>query len=226
MRHFLTTCFIAFPFLLSAEETTIDLKQVFSSAPVIYLLLLLLSFCAVMIYIYTYFSSRPKQLMPPEDQEILGKAILSRNNSLALELCETKPTLFNQMIAAGLRSRTFGHQAMVETMKGVGKRQTSSLWQKVSLLNDIAIVAPMLGLLGTVSGMFYAFYDLNRSLESISALFDGLGISVGTTLAGLIVAILAMILCTLLKYRLTKSLTAVENEALSHAVRFLHEPSA
>lgn len=226
MRHFLTIFFIAFPFLLSAEETTIDLKQVFSSAPVIYLLLLLLSFSAVMIYIYAYFSSRPKQLMPPEDREILGKAILSRNNSLALELCETKPTLFNQMIAAGLRSRSFGHQAMVETMKGVGKRQTSSLWQKVSLLNDIAIVAPMLGLLGTVSGMFYAFYDLNRSLESLSALFDGLGISVGTTLAGLIVAILAMILCTLLKYRLTKSLTSVENEALSHAVRFLHEPSA
>ena len=78
---------------------------------------------------------------------------------------------------------------MIESMKGAGKRQTSFLWQKVSLLNDIAIVAPMLGLLGTVSGMFFAFYDLNRSLESISALFDGLGISVGTTLAGLVVAI-------------------------------------
>ncbi|CCB89150.1 MotA/TolQ/ExbB proton channel family protein [Simkania negevensis] len=226
MRTFLTTLFITAPFFLSAEETTIDLKQVFSSAPIIYSLLFFLSFSAVMIYIYTYFSSRPKQLMPLEDREILGKAILNRNHSLALEICENKPTIFNQMIAAGLRSHSFGHQALVETMKDVGKRQTSSLWQKVSLLNDIAIVAPMLGLLGTVSGMFYAFYDLNRSLESISALFDGLGISVGTTLAGLIVAILAMILCTLLKYRLTKSLTEVENEALSHAVRFLHEPSA
>ena len=72
--------------------------------------------------------------------------------------------------------------------------------------------------------MFYAFYNLNRSLEGISILFDGLGISVGTTLAGLVVAILAMVLCTLLKYRLTKSLTAVENEALSHAARLMHEP--
>jgi len=224
MRRFLTFFLTLFPFLLSAEEMTIDLKQVFRSAPLIYTTLFFLSMSAVMIYIYSYLSSRPKQLMPHYDREILGKAILNRNNSLALELCETKPTVFNQMIAAGIRSQAFGHQAMVEAMKDTGKRQTSSLWQKVSLLNDIAIIAPMLGLLGTVSGMFYAFYDLNRSLESISALFDGLGISVGTTLAGLVVAILAMILCTMLKYRLTKSLTAVEDEVLSHAVRLMHEP--
>jgi len=164
--------------------------------------------------------------MPRQDCEILGKAILNRNHSLALEFCETKSTVFNQMIAAGINSKACGHQAILDSMKGTGQRQTAPLWQKVSLLNDIAIVAPMLGLLGTVSGMFYAFYNLNRSLESITSLFDGLGISVGTTLAGLIVAILSMVLCTLLKYRLIKSLTAVENEALSHAARLMHEPCA
>lgn len=215
---------LLFPSLLSAEE--IDFKQVFDSAPLIYLVLFALSMSAVMIYIYAALSSRSKQLMPAADREILGKAILNRNTSLALEICRHKPTIFSQMIASGIQSRPFGHQAMLEAMKSTGKRQTSSLWQKVSLLNDIAIVAPMLGLLGTVSGMFYAFYDLNRSLESISGLFDGLGISVGTTLAGLIVAILAMILCTLLKYRLTKSVIAVENEALKHATRLMHEPDS
>ena len=57
----------------------------------------------------------------------------------------------------------------------------------------------MIGLLGTVLGMFYAFYDLNRSMESISALFDGLGVSVGTTVGGLIVAILALMYSTRLQ---------------------------
>ena len=211
------------PLILFAEESTIDLRQVFKAAPFIYTLLFFLSASAVMIYLYAFLSSRLKQLMPHYDQDILGKAISNHNYSLALELCKTKPTVFNQMISAGLQNKTFGHQAMVEAMKSVGKRQTCSLWQKVSLLNDIAIISPMLGLLGTVSGMFYAFYNLNRSLESIHALFDGLGISVGTTLAGLIVAILAMILCTLLKHRLTKSLTVVESEALSHAARLIDE---
>jgi biopolymer transport protein ExbB/TolQ len=65
--------------------------------------------------------------------------------------------------------------------------------------------------------MFYAFYDINRSIESISTLFDGLGVSVGTTVAGLIVAILALMLHSFAKYRLVKVLATVENEAQSLA---------
>ena len=75
----------------------------------------------------------------------------------------------------------------------------------------------MLGLLGTVLGMFYAFYDLNRSFESITSLFDGLGVSVGTTVAGIFVAILAMVLHSTSKYKLIKSLTYAENEAVTLA---------
>jgi len=81
------------------------------------------------------------------------------------------------------------------------------------MLNDIAIIAPMIGLLGTVLGMFYAFYDVNRSIESISTLFDGLGVSVGTTVAGLLVAIVALILHSTAKYRLVQALAQVENNA-------------
>jgi biopolymer transport protein ExbB len=103
---------------------------------------------------------------------------------------------------------------MLDSMKSEGKRAATAFWQRLSLLNDIVIIAPMLGLLGTVIGMFYAFYDLNRSAESINALFDGLGIAVGTTVAGLIVAIIAMIFYTTLKYRVVKTLAEVENEAL------------
>jgi biopolymer transport protein ExbB len=101
---------------------------------------------------------------------------------------------------------------MTETMRAEGKRSTVKFWQKLALLNDIAIIAPMLGLLGTVLGMFYAFYDVNRSLTSISALFDGLGISVGTTLAGLMVALLALMLHSFARYRLVKRLATIENE--------------
>jgi biopolymer transport protein ExbB len=118
---------------------------------------------------------------------------------------------------SGISSRKFGPQVMVDAMKAEGKRATVSFWQRISLLNDIAIIAPMLGLLGTVLGMFYAFYDLNRSTESVSTLFDGLGISVGTTVAGLIVAIIALILQSVGKYRLVKVLARVENDAHSMA---------
>jgi hypothetical protein len=113
---------------------------------------------------------------------------------------------------------------MLELMKAEGRRLSIAYWQKINILNDIAIIAPMLGLLGTVLGMFYAFYDLNRSAESISALFDGLGISVGTTVGGLVVAIMALMFHALTKYRLTKQLIYVEAEAeaLAIAIDFFH----
>lgn len=221
MRYFLSSFLTTCPLFLFANETKVNLKEVFQAAPLIYALLFFLSISSAMIYLYALLSSRNKELMPQHEKEVLSQVILNQNHSLALEICETKPTVFNQMISAGIKNKTFGYQATIEAMKSIGKSQTLFLWQKVSLLNEIAIVAPMLGLLGTVSGMFYAFYDLNQSLENLSALFDGLGISVGTTLAGLVVAILAMILSSLLKYRLTQSLTAVENEALLHAARLI-----
>jgi len=95
-----------------------------------------------------------------------------------------------------------------------GERISRPLWQKAGFVNDIAIIAPMLGLLGTVVGMFYAFYSLNRSAMSLTTLFDGLGVSVGTTVAGLIVSLFAMALYISLKFRLIKSLTQIETDII------------
>lgn len=200
----------------------IDLYQVFSSAPWIYALLGLLSMGAVMTGLYTVLMVRTAHLMPAHYRKAIERCLDKGEYESALTLCQEKPTLFSKMIAAGIQNKGLGHQATLDAIKAEGKRSTTSLWQKIALLNDIAVIAPMLGLLGTVTGMFYAFYDLNRSLDSVSSLFDGLGISVGTTVAGLMVAILAMIFYTLLKYRLIRALASVETEVMAHAGRLLH----
>jgi biopolymer transport protein ExbB/TolQ len=183
------------------HEIKIDLYQVFSSAPIIYSILCFLSISAVMLWLYAFLISRTSVLMP-----------------------KSRPSLFSKMLQVGIEHRHLGYQTMLEIMKAEGKRHAAPFWQKVALLNDIAIIAPMIGLLGTVTGMFYAFYDLNRSMETIGALFDGLGISVGTTVAGLIVSIFAMIFYTLLKYRLIRQMHRVETEVFSHARRIFDEP--
>jgi len=193
----------------------IDFKKVYASSPMIYTLLGLMSIGSMAVWLYTLATFRPKEIMPDnfckEIRELLGHAKYEH----AKTFCEKKPNFLSSLISTGLATRNLGAQVMIDSMKAEGKRISTPFWQRLSLLNDIAIVAPMIGLLGTVIGMFYAFYDVNRSIESISALFDGLGISVGTTVVGLIVAILAMLFATTLKYRLVKTLTFVENEALT-----------
>lgn len=153
--------------------------------------------------------------MPKGFRQELARLLREEQYEEAEELCGKKGNLLSSLMKTGLVTRALGPQVMIDAMKSEGKRAATAFWQRLSLLNDIAVVAPMLGLLGTVIGMFYAFYDVNRSIESINALFDGLGIAVGTTVVGLIVSILSMIFHTTLKYRIVKTLSMVENEAFN-----------
>jgi biopolymer transport protein ExbB len=198
---------------------TFDLKKVFSSSPIIYSLLLLMSTSAVSLWLYTQATFRPKELMPQNFIDELRLHLENEKFDEARTLCRANPNLLASIVDVGLSTRKLGPQVMIDSMKAEGKRVAARYWQRLAVLNDIAIIAPMLGLLGTVIGMFYAFYDVNRSIESINAVFDGLGISVGTTVIGLVVAILSMILATTLKYRLLKNFSLVENEALALSVR-------
>ncbi len=201
------------PMPLNNEAISVDLKQAFSGSPIIYTLLLGMSILALGIWFYSFLSLRSSTRVSIDTLRNLQNKLNSNQFDEALSLCQGREDLFSKMILSGIQSRRHGLPMMIEAMKAEGKRSSIAFWQKIGLLNDIAIIAPMLGLLGTVLGMFYAFYDVNRSIESISTLFDGLGISVGTTVAGLVVAILALILHSTAKYRLVRGLALVENEA-------------
>ena len=196
----------------------ISLKQVFVGAPTIYSLLLILSIASFGIWIYSMLSIRTAELFPEQLIKDMKTGLMSNQYGEVLHLCRKEKHFFCKMIETGILARKQGMGMMIEMMKAEGKRCTVGFWQRLNLLNDIALIAPLLGLLGTVMGMFYAFYDLHRSAESINILFDGLGISVGTTIAGLIVAIISMILHSTAKYRLIKALSNLENEAQGFAV--------
>jgi biopolymer transport protein ExbB len=201
----------------NAKLASINVKEVFTASPTIYGVLVLLSICSISIWFYSMMTIRSIELLPPQLIKDLRSKLINNQFEEALDLCVQHSHFFCKMLASGILMRKHGMGIMLDTMKAEGKRSTTPFWQRINLLNEIALIAPMIGLLGTVLGMFYAFYDINRSLESVSVLFDGLGISVGTTVAGLVVAIIAMILHSTAKYRLVRTLTSVENEAQTFA---------
>jgi biopolymer transport protein ExbB len=199
-----------------AEKDTgvmIDLSQVFAGSPTIYTTLLFLSVGSFCIWLYSIFALRTNTVMPQAKLQALKEKLLNKQYDEALAFCQQNKSILFKMMASGIVSRGYGQNVMLDMMKSEGRRASTAIWQKTALLNDVAIIAPMIGLLGTVLGMFYAFYDLNRSMESVTTLFDGLGISVGTTVGGLIVAIVAMLFHSIAKYRLVRQLTLIENEA-------------
>lgn len=208
------------PFLMGglygAEGGThIDLVAIFRASPLIYSLLLIFSLFAFTLWLYSVLTLKMGQMLPPSFLKVVQDQLSERRYDAALVTCQTANHLGASIIASGITARRHGHQMMMEAMQAEGKRCGVALWQRISLLNDVAVIAPMLGLLGTVVGLFYAFYDVNRSADTLASIFDGLGIAVGTTVAGLIVAILAMVFYATLKFRIIRLLTTLENEALA-----------
>ncbi len=195
----------------------IDFRQVFAGSPIIYTVLALMSVLTLFIWLYSQIHLRMLGSAPDSVMRHLRDKLNSNQYDEALEFCKQHENLLCKMLSSGIHARKYGPQVMLESMKAEGKRSSVKFWQRISLLNDIAVIAPMLGLLGTVLGMFYAFYDMNRSVESVSALFDGLGISVGTTVAGLAVAIISMMLYSISRYRLVRRLAFIESEAHAFA---------
>ncbi len=193
----------------------LDLRKVFTSAPIIYSTLSFMSVASLAIWLYSLATFRKKEIVHSSFIDELRALLTRQQFTEAAALCQSRGKLLGSIVKAGIATRKLGTQVMMDAMKSEGKRASTTFWQRLSLLNDIVIIAPMLGLLGTVIGMFYAFYDVNRSIESINALFDGLGIAVGTTVMGLVVAIIAMIFYSTLKYRVVQTLSLVEVEALS-----------
>jgi len=207
------------PVEIQTETTTssLDLKEIYFSAPIIFTLLFAMSVYALTLWVVSLLTFKEKNFMPKEFSKTLRHHLFQKDEDKALEISARENNLLAKMMTAAFLTKNLGPQVMIDSMKSEGRRASSPFWQRLTVLNDIVMIAPMLGLLGTVMGMFYAFYDINRSVESINALFDGLGIAVGTTVFGLLVAIASMIFSTTLKYRLSRLATLVEKEALSLA---------
>lgn len=205
--------FLATKALQSTSET-VDFKEIFFSSPFIYAILLALSISSFSLWIYCLMTFRSKEILPEHFLSQTQKLLKEKNYKKAVELCETNSHIFAKMLSRGVETKDRGLDAVLQSMESQGKKSMAGFWQKLSLLNDIAVISPMFGLLGTILGMFYGFYDINRSVESIHALFDGLGMAIGTTVAGLIVAISSMIFYAILKHKLVHLLHILENESL------------
>ncbi len=203
---------------ISAESTitsTLDLTKVFQSAPIIYSVLMGLSISSFILWLYSIITLRHSDMIPTDFINQVREQIGDRQFEAALQTCQQDDNFCAPIIASGITHRSHGAKIIMDVIQTEGKRSGSTLWQRISLLQDIAAIAPMLGLLGTVLGMFYAFYNTERTQETIAGIFDGLGMAIGTTVAGLIVAILAMIFYTTLRFRVVRLLNKVENEALA-----------
>lgn len=137
----------------------------------------------------------------------------------AYQMCQERDEYLALVLRAGLKMA--GHERFViqEAMESEGERGATALWQKISYLNNIANLAPLLGLLGTVWGMMQAFGAIAFEDAQVKGLTMAYSVAEAmiTTAAGLLLAIPTMAVYFFLRGRVIKIISVVE----AHASEFV-----
>ena len=163
----------------------------FSDAGAIGMVIVALSIVALTLIIKEIMAVRRDQLAPPELVDEMEALFEAGEYQEAIELCETEPCYFTNIVAAGLPKLNASFDAMEKSLEEMIEEETIQLHARLSWLSLIAGVAPMLGLMGTVNGMIGAFETIAalKGQATPDQLAGNISSALITTLLGLIVAV-------------------------------------
>ncbi len=155
------------------------------------IVIVLCSVAGLSLAITFAFQIRRDVLVPPELLGQVEQLFDDEDYEEAFHVCEANPSFLSSVLSAGLSKLDEGYSEMNDVMLETGEIESTKLHQKVGYLSLIANVAPMLGLLGTVMGMIMTFNKLASSAVAPkpAELAGGIGVALGTTFLGLLVAI-------------------------------------
>ena len=122
------------------------------------------------------------------------RGLLKKNDiNAALNVCMEERTPTANIVKKGLKKIKFGHERVKEAIESAGKQEINKLEKGLSVLATIAGVAPLLGFLGTVTGMITAFMRIEdlQGAANPSDLAGGIWEALLTTAFGLVVGIIA-----------------------------------
>lgn len=144
----------------------------------------------------------------------------------ALSLCKHNNSPIARMVEKGLLRIGKPLGDVNAAIENVGNLEVNKLEKNVAILATCAGAAPMIGFLGTVSGMINAFFNMSKAGNNIeiTALAGGIYEAMVTTLAGLVVGIIAYICYNYLVARISKIVFMLEARA-TEFMDLLNEPA-
>ncbi len=145
----------------------------------------------------------------------------------ATNLCKQTNTPSARMIEKGITRIGRPMQDVQVAVENVGNLEVSKLEKGLVIMATIAGGAPMLGFLGTVTGMLRTFYNMAQTSGGViemSSLSTGMYEAMVTTVGGLIVGILAMFAYNILVARIDRVVRLLEGRTMEF-MDLLNEPA-
>lgn len=143
----------------------------------------------------------------------------------AVKLCKNTDTPYARLILKGVQRIGRPTQDVLTAIENTGNIEVGNLGRGLAWLSTTAAGAPMLGFLGTVVGMIQAFFTLAKAgtASNISLLSGGIYQALVTTVAGLVVGIIALFAYNYLVARIGKVMNNMEAKSMEF-MDLLNEP--
>lgn len=173
----------------------------------------ILSIIAVYIICERFTVIRKASVSPKVFTEKVFSYLQNGNKTAALQECDTEDSPVSRMIKKGIHYSHIPTTELRITMENTANKEIAALEKGLPALATIAGMAPMIGFLGTVVGMVQAFYDMSLAGNNINItlLSRGIYTAMITTVAGLIVGIIAYLAYNALVSRIDRIAADMEN---------------
>lgn len=212
-----------------SEEKTLSIYNLIVSGglggQIIIGLLFILLIVALYIYFERFFAIKAASKEDKNFMNQIKEHVSNGKLEAANTLCNSKNTPTARLIAKGISRIGKPLEDINTAIETAGKLEIYQLEKNVSVLATISGAAPMIGFLGTVIGMIVAIHEIANAggQIDIKMLSDGLYTAMTTTVAGLIVGIIAYVTYNHLVVRTNKVVYQMEAKSVEF-LDLLNEP--
>lgn len=204
------------PILEVATETGLSFWQMALNGGWLMVPLAILSILAIYIFVERYIVIRKASKDAPYFMDRIREYLADGKKDAAIRVCKQTRAPYAAMIEKGIMRIGRPTADIQSAIENVGNLQVAQMEKGFTMLATISSGAPMIGFLGTVTGMIRAFYDMASAGNNadITLLSSGIYQALTTTVAGLIVGIIAMFAYNYLVGKLDKVVNEMEAKTL------------
>ncbi len=170
------------------------------------LIFLSLSFTLVALFVMNLLTARRDNVCPLHLVEGFENHLNEKRYQEAYEMAKSDESFLGQVLSAGLAKLSAGYAPAIEAMQEVGEEENMKLEHRLSYMQLIGTISPMIGLFGTVHGMIASFsvIAMSPTTPRPSELAQGISTALFTTLIGLFIAIPAIAAYSILRNRISR----------------------
>lgn len=178
--------------------------------------LFLTSFLTVWLAIDGFLIVKKEKIVPSGVVIGVRDALSQGDLGTAIATCDANPGALSNILRAGFDNIHDGYEVVQQAISSCADLESEKLMQRINYLNICGQIAPMLGLMGTVTGMVAAFAGLASATGAAKAkiLAQSISTALWTTCVGLIIAVPALLFFTYFKNLATRILLETEATVL------------